>query len=46
MEGSNGDNGFESWEFVGNAEDSSEPTGLKKEEGDVRMAKTGGIPRC
>lgn len=46
MESSNGDNRFEGWEFVSDAQDSCEPAGLKEEEGDVRMAKTGQIPRC
>lgn len=45
MERSNGNNSFESCEFMGDAQDSSESTGLEEEEGDVRMAKTGRISR-
>jgi len=46
MEGSNGDNRFESWEFVDDTQDGRKPTGLKEEEGDIRVAKAGRIPRC
>ena len=46
IERSNCDNGFEGWEFVGDTQDGSESTGLKEDEGDVRMAKAGQIPRC
>ena len=46
MEGSNGNNRFESGEFVGGTKDSCEPAGLNKEERNVCMGKTGRIPRC
>lgn len=39
MQGSDGDNRSEGREFVGDTQDSWEPAGLKKEEGDVRMVK-------
>jgi len=44
MEGSDGDNCFEGWEFVGDTQDCSESTGLEEKDGDVRMAKAGQIP--
>jgi len=46
MEGSNGDDRFESWELADDAQDGRKSTGLKEEEGDIRMAKAGWIPRC
>ena len=46
MEGSNGNNRFEGWEFVGDAQDGRKPAGLKEEKGDIRMAEAGRIPRC
>lgn len=42
----NSDNRFESWELVDDAQDSCEPTGLKEEEGDVRMVEAGRILHC
>lgn len=41
MQGSDGDNGSEGREFVGDTQDSWEPTGLKEEEGDVCVVKAG-----
>ena len=45
MERSNGNDCFESWEFVGDTKDGRKSTGLKEQEGDIRMAKAGRIPR-
>ena len=39
MEGSDGDDRFESWELVDDTQDGRKSTGLKEEEGDIRMAK-------
>ena len=46
MKGSNGDDRFESWELVDDTQDARQSTGLKEEDGDVRMAKAGRIQRC
>ena len=46
VEGSNGDDGFKSWELADNTKDSRKSAGLKEEEGDIRMAEAGQIPRC
>lgn len=46
VEGSNGDDRFESWKILGGTQDSRESAGLKEEEGNFRMAKAGRIPRC
>ena len=45
MESSDGNNRFESWQAVGNAQDGCESTGLKEEEGDVRVVEAGRISR-
>jgi hypothetical protein len=45
MEGSHGDNGFESRKLVCDAKDSHQSTRLNEEERDVRMIKAGHTPR-
>jgi hypothetical protein len=46
MYGSNSDNRLESRKLVDDTQDSCKSTGLKEEEGDVRMIEAGQFLRC